>query len=135
MLQLKTQNSQPMIIMHIFQNSNPFLYYMDTIRIKLNNLIIQQKSPVQHDTTSQYDYIKRQITHYISNECLFISLQWSDYQLTRLLTMISHCCVTLNLQKWHQGSENSSKVIVINSNYILGTDFVPKPEQISRDLL
>jgi len=30
-------------------------------------------------TQSNY-YFKRQFTHYISNECLFISLQWSHYQ-------------------------------------------------------
>ncbi len=39
-----------------------------------------------------------QLTHYIWTECLFISLQWSNYQLIQLLKMLCNCCITLNAQ-------------------------------------
>jgi len=44
----------------------------------------------------KYYYFKRQFTDYISNECLFISLKLSNYQLIQLLKMMSNCCITLN---------------------------------------
>ncbi len=85
--------------MQIFQNSNPFLNCLDTIHIKLRSFVHSTKitCSIWHNLTSKYYYFKRQFTHYISNECLFISLQWSNYQLIQLLKMISNCCITLNV--------------------------------------
>ncbi len=84
--------------MHIFQNSNPFLNCLDTKHIKLRSFVHSTKitCSIWHNLTSKYYYFKRQFTHYIPNECLFISLQWSNYQLIQLLKMISNCCIILN---------------------------------------
>ena len=83
--------------MHIFQNSNPFLNCLDTIHIQLRSFVHSTKltCSIWYNLTSKYYYFKRQFTHYISNERLFISLQWSNYQLIQLLKMISNCCITL----------------------------------------
>ncbi len=46
-----------------------------------------------------------QLTHYFWIECLFISLQWSNYQLIQLLKMPCNGCITLENFEQHCESE------------------------------
>ncbi len=83
---------------NIFQNT--FSKWLDTIHINQRSFVHWTKitGSKWHNLTSKYYYFKIQLAHYIWIECLFISLQWSNYQLIQLLKMLSNCCITLNAQ-------------------------------------
>ena len=85
--------------MHIFQNSNTFFNCLDKIHINLRLFVHLTKiiCSIWHNLTSKYYYFKKQFTHYSSDDCLFIPLQSSNYQLIQLLKMISNCLIIITV--------------------------------------